>query len=113
MPILGGIRHAWDAFGRGDELGTVNLLTPDVIAAAASEIKDGTVVTLKSVQRIAVMIGRKLTNSTAVIEFSLPLQLPTHPSFHRMAVKHEVSRKASRSRGALSGPNRSNAFSDV
>ena len=47
LPILGGIRHAWDAFGRGDELGTVNLLTPEVIAAAASEIKDGTVVTLK------------------------------------------------------------------
>lgn len=68
LPLRHGIRTAWDYFGRSDELGTVNFLTPDIIAAAArEEIKDGTVVTL-----------------------NLPLQLPTHPSFHRIAVKHEI-----------------------
>lgn len=34
-----GIRNAWEYFGKGDELGTINWLTPAVIAAAATEIK--------------------------------------------------------------------------
>ena len=49
-------------------LGTVNFLTAPIIKAAASEIQTGVHVTL-----------------------NLPLQLPTHPSFHRMGVDHKVS----------------------
>ena len=30
---------AWDVWGKGDELGTVNLLTDDVVTEAAKEIK--------------------------------------------------------------------------
>lgn len=32
---------SWDVFGRGDELGTINLLTPERVAAAARLIRSG------------------------------------------------------------------------
>ena len=32
---------AWGLWGKGDELGTLNFLTEEVVRAAASEIKDG------------------------------------------------------------------------
>ena len=41
---------AWGVFdknGKKDVYGTLNLLTPDVVAAAATEIKDGVSVSLK------------------------------------------------------------------
>lgn len=41
---------AWGVFdkdGKKDVLGTVNLLTPDVVKAAASEVKEGVSVSLK------------------------------------------------------------------
>lgn len=43
---------AWGIFdrdGKKDTLGTLNLLTPSVVKAAASEIKEGVSVSLKSV----------------------------------------------------------------
>lgn len=43
---------AWGIFdkeGKKDLLGTLNLLTPDVVAAAAAEVKDGISVSLKYV----------------------------------------------------------------
>lgn len=68
LPVHYDIRTAWEYFGRDDELGTINFLTGSVVAAAAREIKDGTVVSL-----------------------NLPIQLPTHPSYHRMAAQAEVT----------------------
>ncbi len=41
-----GERHAWDYFGRDDELGCVNFLTPTVVAEAARQIESGVVVNL-------------------------------------------------------------------
>jgi hypothetical protein len=41
---------AWGVFdkdGKKDVYGTLNLLTPDVVKAAASEVKDGVSVSLK------------------------------------------------------------------
>lgn len=41
---------AWGVFdkdGNKDLLGTLNLLTPDVVTAAATEIKDGVSISLK------------------------------------------------------------------
>lgn len=41
-----GLRHAWGIWGPGDQLGTVNLLTPQRVSRAASLIRDGQVVNL-------------------------------------------------------------------
>lgn len=41
---------AWGVFdtdGKKDLLGTLNLLTPDIVAAAATEVKDGVSISLK------------------------------------------------------------------
>lgn len=40
---------AWGLWGDEDELGTLNLLTPDVIAKAAQEVKTGEVIPVKYV----------------------------------------------------------------
>ncbi|RLL98504.1 hypothetical protein CFD26_106026 [Aspergillus turcosus] len=59
---------AW-IWGDDDELGRINLLTPEVTAAAKeSEIKDGQVVPL-----------------------NWSLRYPEHPSFHRTAFKHKIA----------------------
>lgn len=36
-----GVRHAWGVFGADDELGTLNLLTPQRVAHAAAEVRTG------------------------------------------------------------------------
>lgn len=41
-----GERHAWDVFGEGDQLGTINLLTPERVLAAARLVKHGRVINL-------------------------------------------------------------------
>jgi putative cyclase len=41
-----GARHAWGVFGPDDELGTLNFITADVVAAAAREVMAGEVVNL-------------------------------------------------------------------
>ncbi|KAL1411744.1 hypothetical protein Q8F55_002710 [Vanrija albida] len=38
--------NAWGLYGPDDELGRLNLITPDVVAAAGCEVKDGIVVNL-------------------------------------------------------------------
>jgi hypothetical protein len=38
--------NAWGLYGADDELGSLNMLTPDVVTAAASEIKTGERVSL-------------------------------------------------------------------
>ncbi|MGH3244982.1 MAG: cyclase family protein [Trebonia sp.] len=60
-----GVQHAWDAWGRGDNLGTLNRLTGPVVAAAAACVRTGT--------RIGV---------------SLPLGLPDPPFFGRKRFRH-------------------------
>jgi kynurenine formamidase len=60
-----GVRHAWDVWGRGDNLGTLNRLTGPVVAAAASGVRTG--------ERVGV---------------SLPLGLPDPPFFGRKSFRH-------------------------
>jgi kynurenine formamidase len=62
-----GLRHAWGVFGEGDTVGTVNLLTPERVAAAASEVRTG-----------------------EVSRLDLPLDLPDPPLFGRQPYRHEV-----------------------
>ncbi|OJD33665.1 major facilitator superfamily protein [Diplodia corticola] len=59
--------NAWGLFGDKDELGMLNLLTPETVAAAAKEIKTG-------------------------MRFSLdlPLNQPAFPSFGRQPFHHEI-----------------------
>ncbi len=65
-----GLHHSWNYFGRDDELGTINFLTPEVVAEGAKEIKDG-----------------------VIISMNLPIQVPSHPSFGRPAAAHTVVTK--------------------
>jgi kynurenine formamidase len=39
-------RHCWDVFGRDDELGTLNFLTPSAVSGAAAEVHLGRVICL-------------------------------------------------------------------
>ena len=59
------MRHAWDVWGRGDNLGTLNRLTGPVVAAAASGVRTG--------ERVGV---------------SLPIGLPDPPFFGRKGLRH-------------------------
>ncbi|KAH9939441.1 hypothetical protein B0H21DRAFT_756933 [Amylocystis lapponica] len=61
---------AWDVWGKGDQLGTVNLLTDEVVKEAAEEIKSGKVVSL-----------------------NWPIQFPHKPVFGRQSPRHEVISK--------------------
>ena len=48
LPLVGqtGERHTWDVFGRSDQLGTINLLTPDRVKRAATLVRTGKVINL-------------------------------------------------------------------
>ncbi|TFB77308.1 cyclase family protein [Cryobacterium glaciale] len=48
LPRIPGLdlAYSWDFFGRGDELGTLNYLTPELIRSAAALVVDGTVISL-------------------------------------------------------------------
>ncbi|HEV8718251.1 MAG TPA: cyclase family protein [Candidatus Binatia bacterium] len=48
LPLVGqtGERHTWDVFGRGDQLGTINLLTPERVKRAATLVRTGKVINL-------------------------------------------------------------------
>jgi kynurenine formamidase len=67
LPVLpgSGMRHSWDVHGPDDQLGTLNRLTPAVVAAATASVRTG--------ERVGV---------------SLPLGLPDPPFFGRQAFKH-------------------------
>jgi kynurenine formamidase len=69
LPVLpaAGLRHAWDVWGREDQLGTLNRLTPSVVAAAVASVRTG--------ERIGV---------------SLPLGLPDPPFFGRKPYRHSI-----------------------
>ena len=62
-----GVRHAWDVWGRDDELGSINLVTPARVARAATSVRTGELVSL-----------------------DLPLDLPNPPLFGRQAYPHGV-----------------------
>jgi hypothetical protein len=62
-----GIRHAWDVWGRDDVLGSINLVTPERVAAAAGSVRTG-----------------------RTIRLDLPLDVPDPPLFGRRPYRHEV-----------------------
>ncbi len=62
-----GVRHAWDVWGRDDELGSINLVTPQRVARAATLVRTGEVISL-----------------------DLPLDQPNPPLFGRQAYDHHV-----------------------
>lgn len=63
--------NAWGLWGENDELGMLNLITPDVVAAAALEIREGVRMSL-----------------------DWPLNKPSHPAFDRRQFRHEILNKA-------------------
>jgi hypothetical protein len=62
-----GLPHAWDVFGRDDDLGSVGLLTPTQRLAAAKLVRTGEAVNL-----------------------SLPLDMPDPPLFGRKPLNHDI-----------------------
>lgn len=58
---------AWDVWGRGDQLGTINLLTESVVLRAAKE---------------QIQLGR-------TVSLNWPLHLPAEPFFRRKAATHK------------------------
>jgi kynurenine formamidase len=69
LPIIEGLglRHSWDVYGRDDDLGSLNTLTPKVVREAAAEVRTGRSYGL-----------------------NLPLDEPDPPFFGREAFRHEV-----------------------
>ena len=69
LPVIEaiGYRYAWDVFGRDDDLGTVNLLTPELVLAAAGLVREGRAVNL-----------------------NLPLNEPDPPLFGREPIRHTL-----------------------
>ncbi|HEX2913662.1 MAG TPA: cyclase family protein [Chloroflexia bacterium] len=65
-------RSAWGLWGESDELGTLNLLTPERVAAAASLVRSGKVFAL-----------------------NWELELPDPPLFGREPLKHTIKRRRS------------------
>jgi hypothetical protein len=59
--------NAWGLFGPNDQLGMLNLLTPEVIASAAKEIQQGLRVSL-----------------------DWPLDKPSYPTFTRKQFEHRI-----------------------
>ncbi|KAL6849049.1 hypothetical protein ACO1O0_008579 [Amphichorda felina] len=63
--------NAWGLWGPDDELGRLNLITPETVSAASSEIKEGIRVSL-----------------------DWPLDKPSFPPFDRQRLQHEIINKA-------------------
>jgi kynurenine formamidase len=62
-----GIRHAWDVFGEADVLGSINLVSPERVARAATSVSTGELISL-----------------------DLPLDVPDPPLFGRRPYDHVV-----------------------
>lgn len=69
LPLLGStdLRHAWDVFGRDDELGTLNRVDDEAARAGASAVRS----------------GRRCS-------LDLPVILPDPPLFERRPLQHSV-----------------------
>ncbi len=65
--------NAWGRFGERDEMGTLNLLTPETVKEASKEIKEGVRVSL-----------------------DWDLDKPSHPFFGRQIFYHHIHSKAPR-----------------
>ena len=63
--------NAWGLWGDDDQLGMLNLITTETVAAAASEIKEGLRITL-----------------------DWPLNKPSFPTFDRQRFHHEILNRA-------------------
>lgn len=61
------IRHAWEVYGPDDELGSINLVTPERVARAAGAVSTGELISL-----------------------DLPLNVPDPPLFGRRSYEHVV-----------------------
>jgi hypothetical protein len=74
LPTEGGFSGcAWDVWGKGDELGTINLLTPEVVSRTArEEIKSGVAISL-----------------------NWALNMPDVPFFGRACMQHSINAKTS------------------
>ncbi|KIJ31836.1 hypothetical protein M422DRAFT_185389 [Sphaerobolus stellatus SS14] len=69
LPSFGGLPGcAWEVWGKGDELGTVNLLTDEVVARAAKE---------------EIQTGKRVT-------MNWPVNFPSKPMFNRRPPEHKV-----------------------
>jgi kynurenine formamidase len=69
LPVIEelGLRHATEVFGSDDNVGTINLLTPDRVVASAGLIRTGTVFNL-----------------------TWPMDEPNPPLFGRETLRHEI-----------------------
>jgi hypothetical protein len=65
--------NAWGRFGERDQMGTLNLLTPDIVKAASEEIKEGVRISL-----------------------DWHLSKPANPFFGRQIFYHHIHSKAPR-----------------
>jgi len=63
------LRHAWDVWGRDDVLGSINLVTPERVAAAAAGVRTGELISL-----------------------DLPLNVPDPPLYGREPYVHHVKK---------------------
>lgn len=83
LPVIEatGEHHSWDVFGRDDQIGTLNFISPEAIATAAGSVREGQVICL-----------------------SLPLDLP-YPAMtsNRLPYKHDVTRSRGGRDDSLSG----------
>jgi hypothetical protein len=66
-------RSAWGVFGDDDQIGTLNLLTPERVAA-----------------------GARLAQTGQVFALNLELEIPDPPLFGRTAMRHTVQRRGGR-----------------
>ena len=83
LPVIEptGERHSWDVFGRDDQLGTLNFISPKAIAEATGAVREGRVICL-----------------------SLPMNLP-YPAMtsRRLPYQHDIIRHRGGRDDSLSG----------
>jgi kynurenine formamidase len=63
--------NAWGLWGKDDELGMLNIITPETVISSITEIKEGVRISL-----------------------DWPLDKPSHPAFDRQRFSHEILNKA-------------------
>ncbi|KAH8892356.1 hypothetical protein GQ53DRAFT_647400 [Thozetella sp. PMI_491] len=93
--------NAWGLFGDDDQLGRLNFLTPEVVKAAASEIKEGTRVSLDwelikplfpSFKRPA--FGHKIVDHAPLVGFDDEVTFNTQSSTQWDGLRHFAYQKA-------------------
>jgi kynurenine formamidase len=69
LPVIEklGLRHSWDVFGRDDNIGTINHLTPERVVQAASLVRTG-----------------------EVFNLTWPVDEPNPPMYGRRPVRHTI-----------------------